>query len=117
MDLLARIRAVLSGELNDKVFFAMAGLLVKDVRIVSDWEFHVNIKQNKTDPMRKGVTVAFYANGSASCPFQAFINDYWLLLGERPSMNAPLFVWQDGSVVNRAEASITCRKVGARSSY
>ena len=26
-----------------------------------------------------------------------------MLLGKRRSKNAPLFVWQDGSVVNRAE--------------
>ena len=125
-ELLGKIRQILDWEsVDDKVFFAMAclctygmfrlnevfedtalgdpGLRVRDVTVVSNSEFHIRVVQCKTDTRGRGATVELFANGSPSCPFQAFIVGYWWPVGHKRPKHAPLFAWHDGSVVKRKE--------------
>ena len=59
----------------------------------------VRIKQSKTDPFRKGVSLAIGRTGTKLCPVAAVL-DFIVARGSSPG---PLFTFQDGSFLTRAK--------------
>ena len=59
----------------------------------------VTLKQSKTDPFRLGVTLFMGRTGDIVCPVKGLTS----FLGVRPKGHGPLFTYQGGSYLTRAQ--------------
>ena len=57
----------------------------------------VRLKQSKTDPFRRGVSIYFGRTQMDLCPVTAIL----AYIAVRPAVNGPLFVFKDGSFLTR----------------
>ena len=73
-------------------------LMKQDLAITSEGAW-LWIKASKTDPFREGVTVRIAANNTILCP----INALRLYLPLHPTPTGPLFVFQNGGFLTRAD--------------
>ena len=75
-----------------------------DVRIFDD-HLTIHLKQSKTDPFRKGITLMIFKTGSSLCPYQAVVKYISLRNSSLPSLirhTDPFFVTSYGKPLSRA---------------
>ena len=68
---------------------------------------HVQIKESKTDPFRKGATICLVKMDNELCPVLALL-PYLVLHGAHPG---PLFIMQDHTFLTRAKFTDRLREI------
>ena len=84
------------GEFDPSVHLCLSDVALDDNRRPS--LLRVTIKQSKTDPFRKGVSIFVGRTGTQLCPVAALLN----YLCSRGTASGPLFVFADGRLLTRS---------------